>query len=136
MTFLKNLIVLAGMAAFFQSCAVEVRDDTPDYDYVEVTPFDDFVSYTIYDLSPSGRQTVLYSDCINLDDPFEDSGSVHIDTEYFEDDLYMYWSNDFGRLNITFENNRNTIYTTDYTTRSFRDGRTAEFVIGVGLADY
>ena len=113
-----------------QACGVAIHSDSHHQ------PHSDFVSYKIYELTPRGDLDYIYSDCINLDDPFEDEGSVHVDTPYAGEDLILSWYQVAGDISLTFEDNFHLIHRATFDTYVFRFGEVQEFIIGTGQTDY
>ncbi len=113
-----------------QSCGVAISSSSHEVVY------DDFISYEIYEESPSGRLTFIFSDCINLDDPYDASGSVHIDTPYIGEDLYISWENRRGAFNLFFESGFSVIHSTSFSTDYFRNGNEVDFQIETDFSEY
>lgn len=132
---IKMKRVLTGIpfiifSVIIQSCGVSISSTNHEVTY------DDYVSYEIYEISPSGRLSFIYSDCINLDDPVDRSGSVHVDTPYVGEDLYFSWENYRNSLDLYFEDDFHMIYSSSFSTSYFRSGNHVDFEIETEYSDY
>ena len=130
---MKNIYLLIntlGLAFLIQSCGVAISSSHHDVHY------DDYVTYDIYEIRPSGALEHLYGDCINLDDPFDDSGTVHVDNVFIGDDLFMNWDNHRDELFLTFETDLSLIHSTSFSNTFFRMGNEVEFSFGSDYTDF
>ena len=131
-------ISFISIISMLNACGVEISDTSGDSHHTVTVPADDFAAYTIYLEDEFGDLEEIYRDCINLDDPFDDSGSVHVDLEFRSDDLFMSWENTGSSLFLQFrDGNSRLLYDDRIPTFKFRQGDVVEFSIGGGFGpDY
>ena len=127
---LTSLLGTILISLLFTACGVRVHSSPSEH-----LVYDDFVTFSLYEVDPWGDLSFLVSDCINLDDR-RDEGSVFIETPHHDEELIMHWQLSAGSLYLEFEDHYQAIFSTDFSSRYFRQGQSVEFSLGTTLSEY